>query len=384
MGNNTISIEQQFQAHINIEKTNLSRTMCLLGAFLYLLFAIVDYFALSAPLIHIIYVRGIIIVILLSVFAYSHYESFIKQYDLLFLAVYVLAAAGIEVMIYLAAPSDHASKVYLAGLLLVIMTMFTWSYLKISSSLLASTIIISSYMFLDLYKGLLISDLVINISFLISATAIGFISQVNRDRYLKENFILQLSLKKAVAEKTVEANQDGLTGLVNRRHVKILLEELLQKLSTKKNKTLVIIFIDINDFKQINDTHGHSVGDKVLNIIARRLELAVKKNDIVARLGGDEYLIGLKVEKNNFTKIQGIAKKFSKRVSDPMRIDGLKLNISASIGVAIYPNHGETINELIDAADKKMYLMKSDKFKNKIAKKDTHSDFLYNRLKIVK
>lgn len=384
MKNNVMSIEKQFQAHINIEKTNLSRTMCLLGAFLYLLFAIVDYFALSAPLLHIIYVRGVMIVVLLSVFAYSYFESFIKQYDLLFLAVYILAAAGIEAMIYLAAPSDHASKVYLAGLLLVIMSMFTWSYLKISSSLLASTIIITSYMFLDLYKGLLVSDLAINISFLISATAIGFISQINRDRYLKENFILQQSLKKLVEEKTVEASQDELTGLVNRRYVKILLEKSLQQIQRKTNKTLVIIFIDLNGFKQINDTHGHNIGDKVLKIVARRLELAVRKNDIVARLGGDEYLISLTVKKNNFSKIQEIAEKFSKRISDSMKIDGLKLNISASIGVAIYPNHGETIDELIDAADKKMYLMKSDKFKKKITKKKAHSGILYNTLELIK
>lgn len=391
MINASSSTENQFQTHLDIEKVNLSRTMCLYGVLLYMVFAFVDYFALSATLVNIILVRGFIIVVLFSVFAYSHHESFIKQYDLLFLAVYVLAAVGTEAMIYLASPSDHASNVYLAGLLLVIMTIFTWSYLKIWNALLAAMIIITSYALLGLYKQLVVIDVVINVIFLVSATGIGFMSQLLRDRYLRDNFFLQQSLKDSVEEKTVEANHDGLTGLANRRYVKTLLAKLLDEAKQEKDKILVVMFIDLDGFKQINDEYGHAVGDKVLVIVARRLELAIRIDDSVARLGGDEYVIGLLMKKDKHLKIKKITEKFTKVISDPMRIDGLKLNISASVGVAIYPEHGESVGELIDSADKKMYLKKyeenekaSESSEANTSKVIARKSFIGNTLTIVR
>lgn len=387
MENHSLPLEKLFQSHIEVEKTNLSRTMCLLGAFLYLLFAIVDYYLLSASLVNILLIRGFVITVLLSVFAYSHHKSFVEQYDLLFLGVYVLAAAGIEAMIYLAPPESNTSSIYLAGLILVIMTIFTWSYLKIWNALLAATIIFTSYTFLELYKGLLATDLAVNLSFLVSATAIGFMSQLNRDRYLRESFVLQKSLEQSVREKTIEANQDGLTGLANRRSVKVLLSESLDKVKIDSKKTLVVIFIDLNGFKLINDTHGHTIGDKVLTIIARRLELAVRKSDTVARLGGDEYLIGLLMKKNNLSKLDGVIEKFAEVISAPIRINGLKLSVSGSLGVAIYPDQGKTVNELIDSADKKMYLSKYEGKVNTVVNMDlnnTKKAFAKPKLTIVK
>lgn len=387
MKNNSTSFEKLFQSHLETEKTNIFRVMCLLGAFLYLVFAIVDYYLLSARLIDILLIRGFVIGTLLAVFVYSHHESFSKQYDFLFLAVSLLAAAGIEAIIYLTSPTLYTANVHLAGLILVIMTLFTWSYIKIWNSLLASAIIITSYAILGFFNSSFSLDLIVNITFLLSATVIGLISQLNRDRYIKDNFMLQQSLKDSVQEKTVEANQDALTGLANRRHVKILLAKSLELAKKKKDKTLVIMFIDLNGFKQINDTYGHSIGDKVLTITAKRLELAIRKNDIVSRLGGDEYLIGLLIKKKSISTIEQIAQKYLSVISAPMRIGDLKISINASIGVATYPRHGKTVNDLIDTADKKMYLIKFDdkeKTKISVAHHNSEGDFDKPILRVVK
>ncbi len=203
-----------------------------------------------------------------------------------------------------------------------------------------------------------------NIVFLVSGFIISFVSQVIRDRYLRDNFLLQQSLKEAVEAKTIEAkdnaylaNHDPLTDLPNRRYVTELLEESLE-MAKQEDKILAILFLDLNGFKQVNDVYGHNVGDEVLKIVAKRLEFAVREGDSISRLAGDEFLVGLLMEEEGFSEVNIMSAKFTAMISKPMNIDGMSIKIGVSIGIAAYPMHGNKINVLINIADKKMYKTK--------------------------
>ncbi len=90
-------------------------------------------------------------------------------------------------------------------------------------------------------------------------------------------------------------------------------------------------------------------------IVAKRLELAIRKGDHLSRLGGDEYLLGLMMEKENLNEIEAMANKYIHIISQPMNVEGLRVKIGASVGVAAYPIHGNNIESLMAIADQRMY-----------------------------
>jgi diguanylate cyclase (GGDEF)-like protein len=128
--------------------------------------------------------------------------------------------------------------------------------------------------------------------------------------------------------------------------------------------SLAVMFLDLDDFKKINDTHGHEVGDAVLQIIAGRLKASTRGEDTVCRHGGDEFLYML-LELRNEQDITVIAKKIIKAVQSPcdirIRDAGISLSTSPSIGIAIYPIDGTTADALVNNADKAMYWAKRNK-----------------------
>ncbi len=208
---------------------------------------------------------------------------------------------------------------------------------------------------------MLVSELMVNLLFFVAAIVIGIASQMLRNRFLKEIFLLKESLAKALQEKTVEsknnaflANHDVLTGLPNRRYVIELLEESLN-IARDYDKVLSILFIDLNRFKQINDIHGHAIGDEVLKIAAKRLRFTVDSDDCLSRLGGDEFLIGVLLDKGSLSDLDMIIGRYEKAISKPMKVFGKSLSVGASIGVASYPAHGDSIDALMNIADEKMY-----------------------------
>ncbi len=360
----TLSQEDAFQAYISADRLKNSRSMCMLGAVLFLLFSVIDVFALTSSLSDVLAIRGIVIAGLMLGFVLTYQSFFDKYYDYIMSSIYLVAAVGVVVSIYLALPADYASKIYLATLLIVIMTIFAWSYFKIRTSALLITTIISSYAFVAIQKDIPMAHMWINIAFLMGATSIGYFSQHIRDSYLMQNFLLQQSLEASVEEKTKEADQnafiahhDELTGLPNRRYITELLNEML-KTAKENNKVMALMFLDLNGFKQVNDAYGHAAGDEVLKIVARRLELATRKGDQISRLGGDEFLIGLLMKEGTLTNLENMAQKFISLISQDMNIEGEKITIGASIGVAAYPVHGNTIDGLIEIADHQMYKAK--------------------------
>ena len=151
------------------------------------------------------------------------------------------------------------------------------------------------------------------------------------------------------------AGHDLLTGLPNRS---LFLEHLAQRIKeAKRNKSrFAVVFIDVDDFKEINDTQGHEAGDTVLQKIADTLTGVTRENDIVARLGGDEF-VGL-FELNRDTDINVIQEKIFKDVLSEIHCSTYNLTIHYSFGVSIYPLDGEGVDTLLKKADQEMYRQK--------------------------
>jgi diguanylate cyclase (GGDEF)-like protein/PAS domain S-box-containing protein len=151
---------------------------------------------------------------------------------------------------------------------------------------------------------------------------------------------------------------DKLTSLANRA---FLLKHFKQLVAHAKsnNKQFSVLFLDLDRFKAINDSLGHHFGDEVLMQVARRLEACVRKDDFVARLGGDEFVVLLsgarKPGSGAFESAQKTAQKILESIKQPFVVDGHDLMIGTSIGVAIYPDNGVTLETLLQNADAAMY-----------------------------
>lgn len=152
------------------------------------------------------------------------------------------------------------------------------------------------------------------------------------------------------------AELDALTRLPNRR---LLVDRFTQAVaSARRHGTkLALMFVDLDDFKRLNDQHGHAFGDRVLRLAADRLVSAVREIDTVSRHGGDEFLI-LLAELQQPADAAVVADKLAAALAAPAALDGLPLEMSASIGMAVYPDDGEDLGTLTSRADATMYVRK--------------------------
>ncbi|MEA5448317.1 GGDEF domain-containing protein [Leptolyngbya sp. CCNP1308] len=155
------------------------------------------------------------------------------------------------------------------------------------------------------------------------------------------------------------ALQDALTGLPNR----VLFEQgldhgLIQ--AKRHDRRLALLFIDIDKFKNINDSHGHDAGDQVLVTVANRLQTFVRGEDRVSRWGGDEFVC-LLLEVKQAADVISLAKRMIDRIAEPCKFNENVFSIKASIGIAIYPTDGETADILFKNADTAMYEAKRTK-----------------------
>ena len=152
-------------------------------------------------------------------------------------------------------------------------------------------------------------------------------------------------------------NHDPLTGLPNRT---LLMDRLTVAIEHAKrvSSTLAILFIDLDDFKPINDELGHNAGDQLLTMIAQRFQSAIRRSDTVARFGGDEFVLLLSGGELDEATAAQVAEKTFKALEKPFSIDGHLVRIGCSIGISLYPRDGASVEELITEADRAMYVAK--------------------------
>lgn len=152
------------------------------------------------------------------------------------------------------------------------------------------------------------------------------------------------------------ALHDGLTGLPNRSYFLQQLDWALANVE-KRRPAVAILYLDLDDFKPINDEHGHQTGDEVLKIIASRLSRAVRADDMMSRLGGDEFAC-LPAAFLNWEQLGHLARKLIEVVAAPLAIGSLTLTVHPSVGIATYPTDGTTAGDLLRSADEAMYRAK--------------------------
>lgn len=173
--------------------------------------------------------------------------------------------------------------------------------------------------------------------------------------------IKDISERKATEKKIEQmAFYDPLTGLPNRNHLNNTLQEIIAA-STDNKQESAVLFADLDGFKKVNDTLGHSNGDILLQLVAERLVKCVRSNDMVSRYGGDEFVIIL--NGSNESNAQTIAMRILNAFSLPFYMEGKDIYITPSIGISLYPKDGDTVGTLIKHADLAMYTAK-DKGKN--------------------
>lgn len=228
-----------------------------------------------------------------------------------------------------------------------------------------------------LYSGLTMGTIVIAIVFLVvrfSKFQVQTLESSKKIARALANAYRQLEtvnvqLEQKVQERTLELRQvnrrleflathDSLTGLPNRLLLYDRLDQAVKK-SRRGKTSFALFFIDLDDFKKVNDTFGHAVGDHVLQAVGEALSQSVRVSDTVARLAGDEFALIL-YDVHGVADVEIVAHKISIALSHPLQDMDEKITITASVGVSLFPDHGSDADSLLRKADQAMYGAKND------------------------
>lgn len=163
--------------------------------------------------------------------------------------------------------------------------------------------------------------------------------------------------KKYETKLEFQANHDALTGLANRN---LLTDRLNQAIAhaTRDKRLLALLFIDLDNFKTVNDTFGHNIGDQLIQETAQKIHSVIRTGDTVARFGGDEFVVLLFAPENE-NYVSKVVQRISQEVATNLSYDGQTLNIGSSIGIAMFPEDGITAETLMIKSDRAMYRAKA-------------------------
>ena len=176
------------------------------------------------------------------------------------------------------------------------------------------------------------------------------------EKKIEELTKTNLELQKNSTKLSRLAKFDNLTGLYNRSSLQEKLVSMLE-LAKEKKQSLAVALLDLDHFKEINDTLGHKVGDSLLKTVANRIQKCARKEDVVSRLGGDEFVIVIDNPISQSTTLD-ILQRILDEISKPIKIAHRSLDISCSIGYSLYPEHGNNLDTLLQHADSAMYQAK--------------------------
>ena len=180
--------------------------------------------------------------------------------------------------------------------------------------------------------------------------------ELNILKFISDQIAMAIDKVKSVEEMHYLAYYDKMTKLPNR----ILFNDRAKfafKNARRTNEKYTVLFLDLDEFKIINDTMGHNAGDKLLKIVAKKLIASVREGDTISHWGGDEFTILSKI--NDIDDNKKLCQRILKEIKKAVQINNKKIDCSVSIGASIYPTDGETIDELIQKADMAMYVSKT-------------------------
>lgn len=189
-------------------------------------------------------------------------------------------------------------------------------------------------------------------------TAVAPIKNENGE-IIKYVSILQDITKRKETEQKLEklAHYDSLTNLPNRAMFFKKIDQLLSNI--QNDEQVALMFIDLDGFKEINDKHGHEIGDHLLGKVSERIDKALASGDFAARMGGDEFTVVIKIKQND-KNVEQIAQTIIECINQDININEITLNVGASIGIALYPQNADSTKSLLSNADQAMYEAKAN------------------------
>ena len=266
-------------------------------------------------------------------------------------------------------PTDLAWGTYYAGLLIVSMALYAWTYLRPLTPAMTGIAVVGSYAAEAVFvQGMLERGqwplLVQNSFFLAGANLVGMMSLILRERFSRQAFLLKNALahdlkleEEAKRQSQHRSEHDPLTGLPNRVRFLRRLEELLA--ARQGAAAVAVLFLDLDGFKPVNDRYGHAAGDHMLAVIAERIRGAIRASDLAARLGGDEFVVAVPLaDASGDMVVRRMSAALRAAIAEPVDYQGQRLRVTASIGAALCPHDAASAGELLHQADQDMYASK--------------------------
>ncbi|HEX7047417.1 MAG TPA: GGDEF domain-containing protein [Gammaproteobacteria bacterium] len=350
------ALERAFRRAVSRDMARGVRVGLLLAILLFAIFGVFDVLLGVEALAFTFTVRAAIIsvAVLLLVtwstpFHREHRESLLFVFCL-------LATAAIAAIVAVVEPA--VVDRYYVGFILVVMA----GYLMLGIRFLGGTVIallnIATYLAVEIvFHRVPDVGVLTNLMLLVSVAAIAAIGAYSLGQQRRMAFLRRIQLERAAESSQRIALHDVLTGLPNRR---LFMEKLSQAMArdTRFEKHAAVLFLDLDDFKNVNDRYGHAAGDQVLQVVAERLSDCVRETDTVARFGGDEFVVLLE-DLASPADVDIALARINETLPVPIVYNGDRLNVSASIGMALHPRDGDTPEALLQAADEAMYRVKT-------------------------
>jgi diguanylate cyclase len=335
-----------------------ARLALLLGAMMYEMYGILDFLLISRSVLsQITMIRSITTFTILVVFGLTFLKAFKRYPQQILTFIFLFSALGL--LWKMALIQQSVFPYYFAGLLLLIFWIHAFYILNFKYAFFCTLTIvcISIIAFISIFNY---SDVEIfgYIFILISVFGISMFSSYIAEKRDRALFLREKELDRERYVQRERATHDSLTELPNRV---LLMDRINQAIldSRRNNQVSAAFFIDLDNFKDINDTYGHATGDIVLIEVSERLKSSIRAADTVARLAGDEFFVLARdIKSDELATIFG--NKLLSQISLPYFVDNKPLihNISASIGICLFPYPGVTALEVIAKADRAMYQVK--------------------------
>jgi diguanylate cyclase (GGDEF)-like protein len=361
-------LEEAYQADLSEEKGRVARHTSILCSLLYLAFGVLDIWAVPSALFEAWSIRIAVVALtaLIFILTRSRPEFFVRHYTAITICEYIIWGSGIEAIMVFSHPGDLGWGAYYAGLILVSMALYSWTYLPARTGCTVGLLLVMSYIWLAVASQEMPTRgewvlLTTNCFFLIAANLIGLFSLLVRERFSRQAFLLKNALHRELKTEEEARRQsdyisehDPLTGLPNRIRFMRQLACMLEP----GRPPVAVLFIDLDGFKPINDTYGHAAGDTVLVQIARRIRECIRTSDLAARMGGDEFVVALPQPDGNGAMLERVMEAILQAISAPIDANGHTVRIGASVGVAQSRDHAVTAEELLARSDQHMYEVK--------------------------
>lgn len=344
-------------------KATLTRTRqqgqfaCLVGMFVYILHGVLDqWFVAPDDMARVWLARVTALSVPVSVLLISLTPWFNRFPHFLLALVGAAAGTGLLAM-QVKLPVESASYYYP---MMVLVTFYTYNFVgtRFIYALAVDLVLLAAY---NVLFGLVVDyplhTLIGHNFFIVSANLIGGSAGYLAERQRRILFVREQELDTERRHHLQRSLHDGLTGLPNRD---LLYDRIVQaEHGAQRHGTLHCgYFLDLDGFKNVNDSFGHKVGDQVLHEVAGRLQAAVRVSDTVARIGGDEFFV-LAEDIGSVAAAHALARKLLQEIAEPLPSLPVPAQIGASIGLCIFPYDGMTVSDLIHRADEAMYRVKT-------------------------